>query len=120
MDWLIQEAAKDLVNAEEEVMGEEHGGDRREEDGVGEEGGPALMDEDLPEEEDEGVKAEEGVGEEAGRACIEEPLSEERVEEKLGKAPETVFREVSSTDSGVGEDSGTVLNGEEQGGVRAE
>ncbi len=91
MDWLIQEAAKDLVNAEE-VMGEEHGGDRREEDGVGEEGGPALMDEDLPEEEDEGVKAEEGVGKEVGGAWIEEPLPEEEVEEKLGKVLETVFR----------------------------
>lgn len=82
-------------------MGEEHGGERRE-DGVGEEGGPALMDEDLPEEE------EEGVGEEAGGACIEEPHPREGVEEKQGRAPETVFREVSSAD-----DAGTILNGEE-------
>lgn len=117
MDWLIQEAAKDLVNAEEEVMGEEHGGERRE---GREEGGPALMEEDLSKEEDERVKAEEGVGEEAGGACIEEPLPAEGVVEKLGKALETVFRELSSADTGVGEDPGTILNGEEQGGERTE
>jgi len=49
MDWLIQEAAKDLVKAEETVVGEEHGGERM--DGAGEEGGPALDDEGLPDEE---------------------------------------------------------------------
>lgn len=85
-------------------MGEEHGGERREEDWVREEGGPALMDEDLPEEEEEGVKAEKGVGEEEAGACIKEPLP---VEEKQGRALETVFREVSSAD-----DAGTMLNGE--------
>lgn len=118
MDWLIQEAAKDLVNAEEEAMGEVQGGDRREdEDGVGEEGGPARMDEDLPEEEDEGVKGEEGVEGEAGRARSKEPLPEEGVGEKQGRVPETVFRDASSADTGVGEDAEITLKGEEQGGV---
>lgn len=116
MDWLIQEAAKDLVNAEEEATGEEHGGERREEDSVGEEGGPALMDEDLPEEEEAG----EGEEEEAGGACIEVPLPEEGIGEKRGRALETVFREVSSADTVVAEDAGAPLNGEEQGGARTE
>lgn len=75
------------------------------------------MDEDLPEEEEEGVKAEEDVGEEAGGACIEEPFPEEGVGDKQGRALETGFREVSSAETGVGEDPGTILNGEEQGGV---
>lgn len=122
MDWLIQEAAKDLVNAEEEVMGEEHGGERREEPGVGEEGGPALMNEDLPEEEEEdkGVTAEDCVVEDSGGTCIEEPLPEEGAGETPGRAPETVFREVSSADTGMGENAGTILNGEEQGVARTE
>lgn len=49
MDWLMQDAAKDLVNVEEEeeeLTGEEHVGERREE---GEDGGAALTD-DLQEE----------------------------------------------------------------------
>lgn len=78
------------MNAEEEAMGEE----RREEDGVGEEEGGALMVETLP---------------------------EERVGDKQERAVETVFGEVKpSTDTGVGEDAGTTLNGEEQGGTRTE
>lgn len=97
----MQEAAKDLVNAEEEAMGEEHGGEWREEDGVGEEGGPARIDEDRPEEEEVGVKAEKGEGEEGGGVCMEEPL------------PIEVF----SADTGVGEDVGAILNGEGQGGA---
>lgn len=104
MDWLIQEAAKDLVNAEEEATGEEHGGERREED--------------LPEEEEE--EAGEGEEEEAGGACIEVPLPEEGIGEKRGRALETVFREVSSADTVVAEDAGAPLNGEEQGGGRTE
>lgn len=112
IDWLIQEAAKDLVNAEVEATGEEHGGERREEDSVGEGGGPALLHEDLPKEGEEGVKAEEGVGEGVWGACIREPLPEEGVGEKQGRTLETVFREVSSPDTGVGEEAGTVLNGE--------
>lgn len=109
MDWLIQEAAKDLVNAEEEVIGEEHGGERREEDGV---------DEGLPEEEEE--EEDKGVGEDSGGARSEEPLPEDGVGEKQGRALGTVFREVSSTDTGVGENAGTILNGEEQGGTWTE
>lgn len=117
MDWLIQEAAKDLVNAEEAATGEE----RREEDGVGEEGGPALTDEDLPDEEEEAVKVVEGVGEEADRAFMEDTLLEQRVGDKQERAPETVFGEVDpSAGKGVGEDAGTALNGEEQGGACAE
>lgn len=46
----MQDAAKDLVNAELEATGEEHVGERREE---GEDGGAALTDEDL-QDEDEG------------------------------------------------------------------
>lgn len=103
MDWLIQEAAKDLVNTEEEeeAIAVEHGGERKEEEGVGEEGGAARRDEDLPKEG--GVKAEEGVGgEEEGGDRIE----------KQGGALEK--EEVSS---GVGEDADeTSLKGEEQGG----
>lgn len=38
MDWLMQEAARDLVNAEGEGQGREQ---RDEDDGVGEEGGGA-------------------------------------------------------------------------------
>lgn len=87
------------MNAEEEAMGEEHGGEWREEDGIGEEGGPARIDEDRPEEEEVGVKAEE-----EGRVCMEEPLP----------------IEVSSADTGVGEDAGAILNGEEQGGAWTE
>lgn len=121
MDWLIQEAAKDLLNAEE--VGEEHGGERREEDSVGEEEGPALMDEDLPEEEEEEEEsnAGEAVGEEAAGALMEEPLPEEGGGEKQGRALGTVFGEMKpSADEGVGEDAGTTLNGEEQGDARTE
>lgn len=77
----MQEAAKDLVNAEEDDTGEEHGGERRKEDDMGEEGGPALTDEDCGkeegEEEEEGeavVTAEEGAGEEAWVGCMGDPL----------------------------------------------
>lgn len=42
----MQEAAKDLVKAEEAATGEEQREEWREEGGVGEEG-PALMDEDA-------------------------------------------------------------------------
>lgn len=108
----MQVAANDLVNAEEEAMGEEHVGERREGDGVGEEGGAALMDEDLP-----GVKAEEGVGEEPGGACMEEHLPDGGPGIKQGRVLETVFRELSSADMGVGEDTEAILNGEEQGGA---
>lgn len=117
MDWLIQEAAKDLVNAEEEAIAEEHGGERREDGGVGEEGGPALIDEDLPEE---GVNADEGVGERAGGDCTDEPLLEEGVGEKQGRVLEFRFREVSSPDPRVGGVAGIILNGEEQGGAWTE
>lgn len=116
MDWLIQEAAKDLVNAEEAVTGEE----RREEDGVGEDGGPALT-EDLPDEEEGAVKEGKGVGEEADRAFLEDALLEQREGDKQERAPETVFGEVNpSARKGVGEDAGTALNGEEQRGARPE
>lgn len=115
MDWLIQEAAKDLVNAEEEAIGEE----RREEDGVGEEGGPAFTNEDLPDEEEDAVEVLKDGAEEAGRAFMEDTLLEERVGDKQARAPETAFGEVKpSGDKGVGEDAGTALNGEEQGGAR--
>lgn len=62
MDWLIQEAAKDLVNAEE-VMGEEHVGDRRVEDGVGDGGGPLAG-----EAADGALLAKGGVGAKQERA----------------------------------------------------
>lgn len=113
IDWLIQEAAKDLVKAEVEAIGEEHGGEWRVEESVGERGGPALLLEDLPEEEEEGVKAEEGVGEGVGGACMEEPLPDEGAGEKQGRSLETMLREVSSADARVREDAGTVLDGEE-------
>jgi len=110
IDWLIQDAAKDLVNAEEDVMGD----DRREEDGVGEEGTPALTNEDLPE-------AVVGVGEEAGGAPREETMPAEGVGDEQEKALETEFGEVKpSNDPGVREDAGTTLNGDEQGGRRGE
>lgn len=87
MDWLIQEAAKDLVNAE---------------DGVGEGGGPVLTDEDFPEEE-EGVTAD--------RVFMEE----ENVGDKQERAPEKVFGQLKpSAYTGVDEGAGTALNGEEQ------
>lgn len=73
MDWLMQEAAKDLVNAEEEATGEEHGGERRE-DGVGEDGGPVI----------DGL-----VGAEAGGALVEETLPEGGVGDKQDRALET-------------------------------
>lgn len=72
------------------------------------------MAEDLPEDV-EGVKAEEGVAEQAVGACIKESFPEEGVGEKQGRALQTVFREVSSVDTGVGEDAGTILNGVVQG-----
>lgn len=122
MDWLIQEAANDLLNADEDAVGEEHGGERREEGSVGEEEGPAFMDEDLPEEEEEEESnAGEGVGEEAGGALMEEPLPEEGGGEKQGRALGTVFGEVKpSADKGVGEGAATTLNGEGQGDARTE
>lgn len=73
----MQEAAKDLVKAEEEAIGEEQRGEWREDGGVGEEGGPALIDDDRSEDEETSMKAEEGVGEEAGGACMEEALPAE-------------------------------------------
>lgn len=117
----MQEAAKDLLNAEEEAVGEEHGGERRVGDSVGEEEGPALMDGDFPEEEEES-NAGEGVGEEAGGALMEEPLPEEGGGgEKQGRVLGTVFGEVKpSADKRVGEDAGTTLNGEEQGDTGTE
>lgn len=123
MDWLIQEAARDLVKAEE---------------GVGEGEGAALIDEGLPEEEEEeekdgeeGVKAEVGEGEETGRALTEEDVGEEGetalidkdpleegVGEKHGRALETAVGEVTPlTEEGEGEDAGTALSGEVQGGA---
>lgn len=73
----MQEAAKDLVNAEEDDTGEEHGGECRKEDDKGEEEGPALTDEDCGKEEEEEeeavVTAEEGAGEEARVGCMGDP-----------------------------------------------
>lgn len=60
MDWLIQEAAKDLVNTDEEGATGEERSEEEDDGGVGEEGGAACMEEDLPEED--------GVGEKQGRA----------------------------------------------------
>lgn len=90
------------MNVEEEEMGEEHGGERREEGSVEEGGGPALMDKECPEEE-AGVKAEVVAGEKAGGDFTEE----------------TVLRELSSANKGGGEDTGVILNGEEQEGAWA-
>lgn len=84
MDWLMQEAAKDLVNAEEDETGEEQGGLRREGVGVGEGGGPALIDTDLLKEGGVGEKAEEG-------AWAEAEVGEER-----GSVLETEVRELVS------------------------
>lgn len=74
----MQEAANDLVKTEEDEIGEEHEGERRNEDDIGEEGGPALMDEvgDKEEEEEGGavVPPEEGVGEVAGVDCMGDML----------------------------------------------
>lgn len=89
MDWLMQDAAKDLVNADEDETGEEQGGLRRER--VGEEGGPALIDTDLLNEGGVGVKAEEGVWVEA------------KVGEKRGRVLVMEFREPVS---GLGEHAG--------------
>lgn len=68
----MQEAAKDLVKAEEEETGEVQGGERREV-GVGEDGGPLIH--DL-------------VGDEAGGAPVEETLPEEGVGDKQDRALE--------------------------------
>lgn len=108
IDWLIQEAAKDLVNVEEDVLGAEHGGECMEEAIVGEGEGPAVRDEDLPEEEDEkgGAKAGDGVEEEIGGALMEVPLPEDGSEEKQGTGLYTVSGEMKlSVDEGVGEDT---------------
>lgn len=83
----MQEAANDLLNVEEEAMGEEHVG-------------VALLDEGLP------------AGEEQGGACMEDCLPDGGP-----GVPETAFRDLSSADAGVGEDAGPILNGEEQGGA---
>lgn len=93
----MQEAANDLVNVEEEAMGEEHVGVQGEEDGVGEVGGTAVLDEDLP------------AGEEQGGACLPD-----------GGPGNKQGRDLSSADTGVGEDAGAILHGEEQGGAWAE
>lgn len=74
----MQEAANDLVKTEEDEIGEEHEGELRKEEDIGEEGGPALMDEvgDKEEEEEEGavVPPEEEVGEVAGVDCMGDML----------------------------------------------
>lgn len=94
----MQEAAKDLVNVEEEVMGEEHVGERRVEDDVGEGGGPLTDDEeDAGEGVDGAFLVKGGVG------------------DKLERALEMLFGH-----TGVGKDAGISLNGEEQGGARTE
>lgn len=52
---------------------------------------------------------------------MEDTLLEQRVGDKQERAPETVFGEVNpSADKGVGDNAGTTLNGEEQGGARPE
>lgn len=88
---------------EEEEIGEEHGGERREKPSVGEGGGPALTDGECPEEE-AGVKADVVVGEKEGGGFTEE----------------TVFRELSSANKGTGEDTEVILNCEEQEGAWTE
>lgn len=93
MDWLIQEAAKDLVNVEEDAMGEEHGGERREVCAAGE-----------GEEEEQGARAGEGEGEETGGALMEITLPDEGLGEKQGRALGIVSGEIKPpSDKGVGE-----------------
>lgn len=70
----MQEAANDLVKTEEDEIGDEHEGERRKEDDMGEEGGPALMDEVGDKEEGAVVPPEEGVGEVAGVDCMGDML----------------------------------------------
>lgn len=82
---------------------------------MGEEERPVLIHEDWLAEVEEGVKADEDVGEEKGRVCTETPLPSEEALEKQKRDLETEFKEVCSADTGVGEDAGTILNGEEQG-----
>jgi len=90
MDWLMQEAAKDLVKVEEE----EHGGDR----------GAARTDEDLPEEE---PLPGEGMGEKQGGAL--EASSEEA---GLGEDAETTLNGEEEEEEEEEEDGGSALTGE--------
>lgn len=100
----MQEAAKDLVKAEDEVTGDEHVGERREEMGGGESGGPALDEEDLSPR----------AGEEEGGAPVEAILPEGGGGDKQERACGAVTGEVKGT----GEAAGITLKGEEQGSIR--
>lgn len=88
------EAARDLVNAEEEQVGEWRGG-------VGKEGVP-LDDEEFPH------RGTDGVG----------LLTEETVEAVGDKQDSAEVK--TAGDAGVGEDTGMCLKGEEQGGAWTE
>lgn len=88
----MQDTAKDLLNAEEEAVGDENG------EGWTKEEGPVLEDEDLSDEKQEGdglflVDTEDGGGDKQDRAVtvgFEEPVG----------------------DIGAGEDAGMTLNDE--------
>lgn len=70
----MQDAASDLVKTEEDEIGEEHEGERRKEEDIGEEGGPALT-EEVGDKEGGGAGGgvgtpEQGVGEVVGVDCM--------------------------------------------------